>query len=107
MKVFCNPPVLEAVDAFGTAGANAGLKTGVGFTVTLGAAVTLDALAGICGGEVGGLKVTTGGPGLLLSLDLKMNSVLHCGFVEDFRASAVAAINAAFAMAFAAMFSES
>lgn len=107
MRDFCNPPVLEAVDSLGTAGVNVGLKTGVGFTVTLGAAATLDALPGICGGEVGGLKVTTGGPGLLPLPDLKMNSLLHCGFVEDFWASAVAAINAAFAMAFAAMFSAS
>lgn len=84
-------------------GANAGLKTRLGFTVTLGAAETLDPPSDVCGGEVVGLKVTTGGPGLLLSVDLKTNSVLYCGFEEDFWASAVAAINAAFAIAFAAV----
>lgn len=107
VKDCCSPPVLAAADEIVTAGANAGLKTGVGFTVTLGAAVTLEALSDACGGEVGGLKVTTGGPGLPLSVDLKTNSVLHCGFLEDVWASAVAAISAALAMAFAALFSAS
>ena len=104
MKDCCSPPVLGTVDGLSEAGANAGLKIGVGFTVTLGAATTLDALSETCVGEVGGLKVTTGGPGLPLSVDLKINSVLHCGFAVGFRASAVAAISAAFAMAFAALF---
>ena len=73
--------------------------------MTLGA--TVPPLSDACGEEIGGLKVTTGGPGLPLSVDLKMNSVLHCGFAEGFWASTVAAINAALAIAFAAEFSVS
>lgn len=65
------------MDDVGNGGANVGLTTLFGFTVTLGAAENLVPLSFIFGGEAGGLKVTTGGPGLLLSGDLKTNSVLY------------------------------
>lgn len=73
--------------------------------MTLGA--TVKPLCDACDKAFGGLKVTTGGPGLPPSEDLKTNSVLHCGFVEGCLASAVAAINAALAIALAALFSSS
>lgn len=89
-------------DDVGTIGPNAGLLTDLGLTVTFGATVARlsDGVGGACG-----LNVTTGGPGLPLSVDLKTNSVLECGFTDGFFASAVAAIKAAFAMALAAAFS--
>lgn len=65
------------MDDVGTGSGNAGLNTPLGFTETLGAAENLVPLSVIFGGEAGGLKVTTGGPGLLLSVDLKTNSVLY------------------------------
>lgn len=98
MKDPCNPPLVLWVEELDAIGPNAGLKT-----VTLGATVKPPCDA--CDKVFGGLKVTTGGPGLPPSVDLKTNSVLHCGFVEGFLASAVAAINAALAIALAALFS--
>lgn len=104
VRDFCNLLVLEVVDVFGMVGVNVGLKIGVGFIVMLGVVVILDVFLGVCGGEVVGLKVIIGGLGLLLLLDLKMNFVLYCGFVEDFWVSVVAVINVVFVMVFVVMF---
>lgn len=94
--------VVNVVEEVGIVGVNEGLKMGMGFIVILGVIVEwfLD-----CWGEVWGLKVIIGGLGLLFLVDLKINFVLYCGFVEGFLVFVVVVIKVVFVIVFAVVFS--